>query len=426
MKKALYGTTALMTAGLVGTQADAASGLKLGITGYYRGAAGAIIGGESFATPGEGQGDFGKTNGGFRQDIRITFTGEATLDNGVTVGALVQLFGENTVAVPGSFISTTPIYRSHIDFKGKFGDFRFGEDSGVLGNVCVSDPGNVTANFGVNSPAESFSNAGRGIHNFLTANGPLAPNTIGVAPVGSVGTCEGIEHRGTKISYYTPAFGGFQFGISYSPSGNARNPGGGYFYGSDLRNRSTMNVISAGGGFNGSLGGGFNLSAGAAGEWALEGYSALGTSQADQPAAYTLGFQFGLPGGFAVGASGAYYQHYFHGYFSGATDAFGSDNSWVTTAGASYHIDAVSVGLQGMYSRWNVYGNAAHDNVYGVSLNGTYALGPGIALEGQVAYTRYGANDLFAPGPVTIAGVPFTQPISYDAVEIDAGFAVNF
>src|SRR3954453_20691716 len=121
MKKILYGTTALMTAGLVGEAAEAAAGLKLGIAGYYRGAAGAIIGGESLATRGGGQGDFGKTNGGFRQDIRINFTGEATLDNGMTIGALVQLFGENTVAVPGSFITTTPIYRSRVGFKGKFG-----------------------------------------------------------------------------------------------------------------------------------------------------------------------------------------------------------------------------------------------------------------------------------------------------------------
>jgi hypothetical protein len=52
MKKVLYGTTALMTAALAAGQSDAASGLKLGITGYYRGAAGATIGGDSVATSG--------------------------------------------------------------------------------------------------------------------------------------------------------------------------------------------------------------------------------------------------------------------------------------------------------------------------------------------------------------------------------------
>jgi outer membrane protein OmpU len=247
-----------------------------------------------------------------------------------------------------------------------------------------------------------------------------------VAPVGSVGTCEGVESRGTKISYYTPTFGGFQFGISYSPSGSTRNPGGGYYYGTDIQNQTASNVLSVGANFNHSIGDGFNLTAGGAGEWAFDSYTALGSSQADKPAVYTLGFQVGLPGGFAVGADGAYYQNYLHGYYSGATDALGSDDGWVTSVGASYTIDSVSVGLQGMYSRWSVYGGESHDNIYGVSLNGAYAIGPGINLEAQVAYTKYDANDVFAPGPVTIAGADFTQPISYDAVEIDGGFAVNF
>jgi hypothetical protein len=240
----------------------------------------------------------------------------------------------------------------------------------VLSNVCVYDPGNVTANFGVNSPGESFSNAGRGIH---VKSNTLAPDTIGVAPVGSVGTCEGVESRGTKISYYTPTFGGFQFGISYSPSGSTRNPGGAYYYGTDIQNQTASNVLSVGANFNHSIGDGFDLTAGGAGEWAFDSYTALGSSQADKPAVYTLGFQVGSPGGFAVGADGAYYQNYLHGYYSGA-----------------------------------------------------YAIGPGINLEAQVAYTKYDANDVFAPGPVTIAGADFTQPISYDAVEIDGGFAVNF
>ena len=41
------------------------------------------------------------------------------------------------------------------------------------------------------------------------------------------------------------------------------------------------------------------------------------------------------------------------------------------------------------------------------------------SLEGQVAYSRYDANDVF-----TIATTG--QPIDYDAVEFDGGFAINF
>jgi outer membrane protein OmpU len=241
MKKILYGTTALVAASLAAGQADAASGLKLGITGFYRGAMSAVIGGDSavgpaFSSPlpaagattgAAGFGGYGRTSGGFRQEIRLNFTGETTLDNGLTAGVLVGINGENLLAV-GSH--TTPQKRSYADFKGKFGDIRFGESESADTTDCVVDPGNVTANFGVNSPNESFANGGRG-SGFPT----ITNTTIGVAPFGSIGTCYGVESRGTKIGYFSPSLGGFTFGITYTPSGSTRNLGGGYFYGTDLK-----------------------------------------------------------------------------------------------------------------------------------------------------------------------------------------------
>src|ERR1700757_5192284 len=171
MKRVLYGTTALVAAGLAAGQASAASGLKLGITGFYRGAMGATIGGDSLlathitagggivALPG-GVGNDGRTNTGFRQEIRLNFTGETTLDNGITVGVLVGINGENLIAVGNT---TTPQKRSYADFKGKFGDVRFGETESAATTDCIGDPGNVTANFGVNSPNESFANGGKAV-----------------------------------------------------------------------------------------------------------------------------------------------------------------------------------------------------------------------------------------------------------------------
>jgi predicted porin len=102
-----------------------------------------------------------------------------------------------------------------------------------------------------------------------------------------------------------------------------------------------------------------------------------------------------------------------------ATDAGPSDDGWLVSAGASYTIDAWKFGLQGIYSRWQVWSGAGHDNIYGASLNLAYALGPGIELDGQVAYSKYDANSV---KPVGTTG----QPIDYDAVEFDAGFAINF
>jgi outer membrane protein OmpU len=241
-----------------------------------------------------------------------------------------------------------------------------------------------------------------------------------VAPFGSIGTCYGIEGRGTKIGYFSPTFGGFTFGVTYTPSASTRNPGGGYFYGTDFK-KGVKNVLAVGADYNADFGGGVTLTVGGGGEWGLESYSTYGTSTGNKPSTYLLGFQVGLPGGFAVGASGEYQVNYAKAGYA-ATNAAPSDDAWIATVGGSYTVDAVSVGLQGIYSEWQVFGDAGKDKIWGVSLTGAYALGPGINLEGQVAYKKYDSAFGFV---TTGLGIPIS-PNSYDAVEVDAGFAVNF
>jgi hypothetical protein len=179
VKKVLWGTTALAAAGVVMGDASAASGLKLGINGYYRNSLGGSFGnspttqhfnGTSVSTA--GLGNFDRQSVSMRQEIRVNFTGKTTLDNGITVRVLIGLNGEN-VAKSGS---TTQYNRAYADFSGKFGLVRIGEASSALATDCVTDPGNVTANFGVNSPNESYSDVGyaQRRNQFLgTANVPL-------------------------------------------------------------------------------------------------------------------------------------------------------------------------------------------------------------------------------------------------------------
>ena len=83
-----------------------------------------------------------------RQEIRVNFTGQTQLDNGITVGVLVGLNGENVAKSD----SDEQFDRAYADFSGKFGLIRIGEASGALVTDCITDPGNVTSNFGVNSP----------------------------------------------------------------------------------------------------------------------------------------------------------------------------------------------------------------------------------------------------------------------------------
>src|SRR5882724_2878257 len=203
MKKALYGTTALVAAAVVAGQADAASGLKLGITGFYRGAMGGTFGDSNAitsGTPGDptsgfGTGLYGRNNFAFRQEVRVNFTGSTTLDNGITVGVLVGINAGGGNNVTSN--STTRTNRAYMDISGKFGQIRFGDANSAFQSMCVGDPGNVTANFGLNSPNETFSNAGRGVHDG-------APFTYMPTTISGAGTCFGLETRSTKLIYFSP------------------------------------------------------------------------------------------------------------------------------------------------------------------------------------------------------------------------------
>jgi len=203
MRRVLCGTTALVAASLAAGEASAASGLQLGINGFFRNAIGAAWGNGPMANvptvggaySSAGLNTFDKQDVSMRQEIRINFTGETTLDNGITVGVLVGLNGEN-VAKSGS---TNQINRAYADFSGKFGLLRVGETDSALGTDCVTDPGNVTSNFGVNQTT--------GITN--VSNSPAGYfSTFGVAPMGSIGSCFGTESKGNEIMYFSPSFGG--------------------------------------------------------------------------------------------------------------------------------------------------------------------------------------------------------------------------
>src|SRR5215470_9467126 len=345
MKKVLYGTTALVAAGLVAGEASAASGLKLGITGFYRNSLGGTFG-NSPTNKGAGGTTFGLGNFdrqavSMRQEIRVNFTGQTTLDNGITVGVLVGLNGQN-VAKSGS---TTQVNRAYADFSGKFGLVRVGEANSALVTDCVGDPGNVTSNFGVNSPNESFSNVGfaQRRNQFLgtanVSNGAGAYfSTFGVAPMGSIGTCYGIEGKGNKIMYFSPSFGGLTFGVSFTPTGGQRRAGGGLSYGTDVTapgpGNAGNNILSVGADYTHDFGS-WNLTAGGGGEWAFTLYTPAGlsTGGSEKPAWYQGGLQVGF-GHCAVGFSRAYYPHYAHAGYAATTAAPPSDE-YVVTGGDS-------------------------------------------------------------------------------------------
>src|SRR5437868_1659871 len=137
MKKVRLGSSALLAAGLATSPAFANDGIKLSLGGFFRTAIDVNI-------DDHGAGELGnkKYNDGVFSDAEIYFLGKTTLDNGLTVGARVELEGEQ---------STDQIDAAYIYFQGGFGETRIGSLKGAMSQLCVSPVGG-TANFGAFMP----------------------------------------------------------------------------------------------------------------------------------------------------------------------------------------------------------------------------------------------------------------------------------
>jgi hypothetical protein len=130
-------------------------------------------------------------------------------------------------------------------------------------------------------------------------------------------------------------------------------------------------------------GDGWGIDLGGGGSWATGSNNASGINDgktAFYQTAATLTF-----GGFAIG-----------GIFEYA-DIGGDDNDqWVAGGGASYGVDAWTVGIQGSHGHYNGAGAVSNAPDPGGSrlldriiLTGSYALGPGVLLDAELGYTWF-------------------------------------
>ncbi|MFO1061155.1 MAG: porin [Dongiaceae bacterium] len=362
----MLATSALVACATTAGTAGAADPIRLTLGGYYAAAAGFTNTGNH---DGPGEPNHDVQAGAFKQNVEVYFNGDTTLDNGMTVGAHIELEGNNDA---GHTVDVVYTY-----FKGGFGQVRFGDTYGPLSQACVLDPGYITNNFGLISPNNSFTNVGR----------------HAAVGLGSIGTCEDAGQKGTKVGYVTPKFDGFQAAISYGWNGNrSAGPTTGTASNAD----TTHNLIELYGIYQHEFDG-WSLTAGAGAEWALHG-----PGGGHPPAFYQAGFQVGL-GRLTIGASGEFWQRYVNAGLAdtGANNPISQNsNAWVASVGASYKIDAWTVGLEAIHGAFEIADSHDVDTYNAVSLQGTYALGPGIVLEGEVAYFWYMEDhQLPSPGP---------------------------
>ena len=389
MKKALLGSSAIVTAGLIAIPAMAADGIKLGIGGFFNAAYMAVMDDDS-------EGELGNEHNtdGFFNDAEVHFDGRTVLDNGLTVGAHVELEGET---------EEDQIDEAWIFFSGGFGEVRIGSIDDALSYSCILPPGGT----------ENFS--------------AFSPNQWGANTVISNPACVGVDESdggdAQKLLYFSPVFAGFQLALSYTPNGGDQNHGDGVGphvgmpFNADDESRHNVSVYLtytyAGDGWDVTWGGG--------GSWEGHVEQVPGPDRMEQDFYQTgLNFTFGK---FAVGGVFEYYNDVLDrsGHQGDAGDAVAHD-AWVAGAGISYTMDAWVFGAQ--YSHLDVDGEAAsaipdftQDRAM---LIGAYTLGPGIVLDGEIAYTWV---DTDPEGGETADGI---EVDNYDALEIGLGTNITF
>jgi outer membrane protein OmpU len=351
MKKVLLGTTALLGVGTIAGAAQASDGIKLDVGGFFQ----TVYQGVFDNKGSEHFGDHRNVDR-FLHNAEVHFKGETTLDNGLTVGAQIELEGEN---------SGDQIDKSFVYWSGGFGKVSIGSQDGPIGACPVFPPG-ATANFSGFSPASWGS------------NDPIGSNTV----------CSDTVGNSQSIKYTTPNFAGFQLVLAYQPSSNAEDytQAGVNGAGTPVNPDGTAHHDFAAYVTYSYAGDGWGVDWGGGGSWVGKLNDAAGANDGKSSTyqtALTVTF-----GGFAVGGIMEYFD-------TGGAD----NNAWMAGGGASYGVDAWTVGIQGSHGTYeglNAGGPAGgasnpggHRSLNRVIVTGSYEMGPGVLLDAELGYTWF-------------------------------------
>ena len=402
MKKILLGTTAFVAVGAVagGAYADSQP-IKMGIGGYWRGSFGDVVSQSACNQTGalKNSGSCNTHRQGMEQDSLLDFNGSTTLDNGLTVGVHIQLRG---VAASSS---TDTEKRSYVQFKGNFGEVRFGDQDDARLTMALTAP-TAGSLFGVNSPF------------FAWNNSPVGTNTTSL-PIDT--------KRSQRIAYYSPRIAGFQLGAAYAPDSRKAGTFGGTAPGFPTDNDAGQNsqhwdvALSYDNKF-----GDFRLQGwGAVSGTHQEAPRGASTNPLVSPYAYAGGAQVAW-GPFAFG--GDYELVTNHRTSSPASTGGGELNDHVFDLGALYTVGPFSVSLDWSRGTYTGFANAAGGVCTGAcgadSVLNTeelvldYVLGPGISVGAALELNQYRAGVAEVPGAVATH--------DYHSTSLEFGTAVTF
>ena len=195
MKKLLLVTTALVGVTMISAPAAAAN-IDIGVNGtlkFY----GVHADNDEAATDSRYETEF-------RRSSKLVFTGETTLDNGLTVGAVTEL----TIADGGTGVITDETYGY---FSGQWGRVNLGVEDGAAYLLQVAAPS-------ADSSVDGIGVSIQALDPLTDQDSALSMNNGGF--VEDVATWD-YQHAdfgaADRLTYLTPKFNGFQGGVSYTP-----------------------------------------------------------------------------------------------------------------------------------------------------------------------------------------------------------------
>ncbi len=400
MRKFLYGTTALFVVGFATTMvatpvpkamAAASAGtqpIQIQVGGFFQGF---LVGASQSDATGEPGYQTRKVS--IRPRSIIEFKGEAKFDNGIKAGVDLQLNGNNPTAPNSSGAQPVVAMTTYQDYLfleyGNYGRMELGSTQSAAYKLWAGAATPIPGH-GLNSPY--FLEMGLG------SNLAASPTTYISFPT--------VNDLGEKISYFTPRIAGFQLGISYTPSSCMSNGkstadiSGDYlnscvFFGQMPSSNNAgvqSNIIETAVNYTGTFDGVSVTGYGGYGHSSLEAQANANNNLKDRD-------QFGLGGnvGYKNFTLGASFRTDNLGTRYGAPGNVAGTRQTDYDVGLSYGNGPYFAAITYHYTATNVENDAGvglgHDTLSGVSLGGSYTLGPGVSMVGGVQYVDLKAHD---------------------------------
>lgn len=207
MKKLLIGTAAIAL-GFAAAPAHA-EGVDLGVSGHFKG----------YAVWNDQDDNLGAAAPEAREfdvvrETEIHFTGETTLDNGLTVGAHFEFDVDNGAS------SDVDSEETYVYFSGAWGRVNFGKEDGAAYLLQVAAPS-------ADSNIDGIRQYVQPVNYSSLFNGPTAGTNLSVLAENTgleLSYDQDVSGKEDKFTYITPVFSGFQAGVSYTPElGDASN-----------------------------------------------------------------------------------------------------------------------------------------------------------------------------------------------------------